>query len=156
MLLMLLRFFAHGGEGETELRLLARGTLRIMASVLRPLGEALTKLRAGSAFPTKTAGPGFGYNRNVHLLPHKDAAWVTFLKRLWQLPARTSVLAASGRAPKEIGEAAAALQSVAEHLQPLVATHFDVACVMPSPSNDERLRSRANRTGRIWSRTSPR
>lgn len=134
MLLMLLRFFAHGGEDETEMRLLARGTLRIMASVLRPLGEALTKIPAGRAFAGKTAGPGFGYNRNVHLLPHKEAAWVTFLERLWELAARTSVLAASGRVPREVGEAAAALQSVAEHLQPFVAPRFDVASVLPSPS----------------------
>ncbi|MBC5827488.1 MAG: hypothetical protein GIW99_07395 [Candidatus Eremiobacteraeota bacterium] len=76
MLQMLLRFFAHLDESEEELRLLSRGTMRLMASVLRPLGEALTKMPAGPEFAGKTAGPGFGYNRDVHLLAHKTSAWV--------------------------------------------------------------------------------
>lgn len=116
MLLMLLRFFAHIEETEEELRLLARGTLRVMASVLRPLGEALAKLPAGAAYPGKTAGPGFGYNRDVHLLAHKESAWVFFLERLWELAGRTTELAKEENALPEIAEAAAALESVAEHL----------------------------------------
>lgn len=120
MLLMLLRFFGHIDESEEELRLLARGTLRMMASVLRPLGEALAKLPAGPANPGKQAGPGFGYNRDVHLLAHKESAWVFFLERLWELSNRTTQLAKQeGRLP-EIGEAAAALESVAEHLMPFL------------------------------------
>lgn len=131
MLLMLLRFFAHEDENETELRLLARGTLRLMASVLRPLGEALTKMPAGKEFAGKTAGPGFGYNRDVHLLPHKESAWVFFLERLRQLVARTSALAASERCPAELGEAAAALQAVTDHLVPLLPKQFAKEHAMP-------------------------
>ena len=47
MLMMLARFFAHGGETEEQLRLLSRGTLRMMASGLRPLGEALSRMPSG-------------------------------------------------------------------------------------------------------------
>jgi len=124
MLLMLLRFFAHVEEGEEELRMLARGTLRLMASVLRPLAEALTKLPAGTAHPGKTAGPGFGYNRDVHLLAHKGSAWIFFLERLWELAGRTTQLAQAANVPPEIAEAAAALESVAEHLMPYVPAEF--------------------------------
>ncbi len=120
MLLMLMRFFAHIEESEGELRMLARGTLRMMASVLRPLAEALTKVPAGDSYPGRTAGPGFGYNRDVHLLAHKRSAWIFFLERLWDLAGRTTQLAQDESAPPEIAEAAAALESVAEHLMPFV------------------------------------
>jgi len=47
MLLMLLRFFAHTEETETELEHVSRATLRLMTTVIRPLGEALTKMPVG-------------------------------------------------------------------------------------------------------------
>ncbi len=124
MLMMLLRFFAHGGENEDELRLLARGTLRMMASGLRPLGEALAKTPAGPDYPGLTAGPTFGITRNVHLLAHKDAAWILFLERLYDLAGRMTRLAEGTDVPAEVPEAAAALESVAEHLTPFIPQRF--------------------------------
>jgi CDGSH-type Zn-finger protein len=124
MLLMLLRFFAHTDENEDELRLLSRGTLRIMASVLRPMGEALTLMPAGPEYPGKTAGPGFGYNRDVHLLAHKESAWVFFLERIDDLVARARRLAQNGDVPPHIGEAAAALQAVGDHLVGFIPRQF--------------------------------
>lgn len=47
MLLMLLRFFAHTEETESELEHLSRATLRMMTTVLRSLGETLTKMPMG-------------------------------------------------------------------------------------------------------------
>jgi CDGSH-type Zn-finger protein len=124
MLMMLLRFFAHGGETEDELRLLARGTLRIMASILRPLGEALAKTPAGPEYPGKMAGPSFGLARNVHLMAHKEAAWIFFLESLYDLAARLTQLAEESTLPSEVQEAAAALESVAEHLTPFIPAQF--------------------------------
>jgi CDGSH-type Zn-finger protein len=124
MLMMLLRFFSHGGETEEELRLLARGTLRIMASGLRPLGEALAKMPAGPEYPGKTAGPTFGFTRSVHLLVHKNAAWIFFLERLYDLATRLTRLAEEASLPPEVQEAAAALESVAEHLTPFIPAQF--------------------------------
>ena len=124
MLMMLLRFFAHGGENEDELRLLARGTLRMMASGLRPLGDALAKTPAGPEYPGMTAGPTFGVPRGIHLLVHKDAAWILFLERLYDLSTRLTQLAASSAVPSEVPEAAAALESVAEHLTPFIPAQF--------------------------------
>ena len=124
MLMMLVRFFAHGGEGEDELRLLARGTLRIMASGLRPLGEALAKTPAGPEYPGKQAGPTFGFTGNIHLLAHKTAAWIFFLERLYEIASRLTRLAKEETLPQEVQEAAAALESVAEHLTPFIPQQF--------------------------------
>ena len=124
MLVMLLRFFAHEGETEEQFRLLARGTLRIMASVLRPLGEALAKTPAGPEYPGKMAGPGFGFNRSVHLLSHRQSAWIYFLERLYDLATRLTRLADESTIPAEVQEAAAALESVAEYLTPFIPPNF--------------------------------
>ena len=119
MLLMLLRFFAHTEETDAELEHLSRATLRLMTTVIRPLGEALTKLPVDSAaLPGKTAGPGFGYNRDVHLLPHKPSAWVFFGERLWQLATLATKLRLNPGIPTEIQEATAALQDLACQFAP--------------------------------------
>jgi CDGSH-type Zn-finger protein/ferredoxin len=128
MLMMLARFFAHGGETEEELRLLARGTLRIMASGLRPLGEALSKTPAGPDYPGKNAGPTFGFTSIIHLLAHKQAAWIFFLERLYDLATRLTVLADEVTVPQEVQEAAASLESVAEHLTPFIPHQFAKTC----------------------------
>ncbi len=119
MLLILLRFFAHTEETEAELEHLSRATLRLMTTVIRPLSEALTKLPVDRArLPGRTAGPGFGYNRDVHLLPHKPSAWVFFGERLWQLALLATKLRLNPGMPTEIQEAAAALQDLACQFAP--------------------------------------
>jgi CDGSH-type Zn-finger protein len=139
MLMMLVRFFAHGGETEEELRLLARGTLRMMASVLRPFGEALARTPAGPEYPGKNAGPTFGFTGNIHLLAHKNAAWIFFLERLYDLANRATHLAECAELPQEVQEAAAALESVAEHLTPFVPAQF--ASVVRSDASDRTSRT---------------
>jgi CDGSH-type Zn-finger protein len=139
MLMMLVRFFAHGGESEDEMRLLARATLRIMASVLRPLGEALAKTPAGPEYPGMTAGPTFGFTRSVHLLPHKNAAWIFFLERLYDLAGRLTRLGDETSLPAEVPEAAAALESVAEHLSPFIPSKF--ARVIRSDADERNART---------------
>jgi CDGSH-type Zn-finger protein len=120
MLLMLIRFFAHTDETESELEHLSRGMLHLMTTVLRPLGEALTKMPVGPEAPGKTAGPGFGYNRDIHLLPHKRSAWVFFAERLRDLALAATELTTKhdSELPSEIAESAAALQDLAERFAP--------------------------------------
>lgn len=127
MLIMLKRFFAHIDESEEELRMLSRGTLRMMASVLRPLGEALATLPAGPEYPGKTAGPGFGYNRDVSLLPHKAAAWVFILERLRELVLQAKAITSKPDCPPQINEAGAALQSVGDHLVQYIPRQYAAA-----------------------------
>lgn len=138
MLLMLLRFFAHIDENEEELRMLSRGTMRLMASVLRPLGEALTQMPVGPEHPGKTAGPGFGYNRDVHLLAHKDSAWVFFLERLAEMTAQTEAIAKQDTAPVQISEAAAALQAVGDYLIQYIPRKFAAAMDFHSTEQEAR------------------
>jgi len=115
MLLMLFRFFAHTEEREAELEKLAQGMLLLMTSVLRPLGEALTKMPVGPEHPGMSAGPGFGYTRDVQLLPHKQSAWIIFAERLHQLAKTGTVLIAAEPAlPSGVREATAALQDIGE------------------------------------------
>jgi CDGSH-type Zn-finger protein len=119
MLLMLLRFFAHTEETDAELEHLSRATLRLMTTVIRPLSEVLTKMPVDSAaLPGMTAGPGFGYNRDVHLLPHKPSAWVFFGERLWQLATVATKLRLNPTIPTEFQEATAALQDLACQFAP--------------------------------------
>jgi CDGSH-type Zn-finger protein len=119
MLLILLRFFAHTEETDAELEHLSRASLRLMTTVIRPLGEALTKMPVDrGALPGKTAGPGFGYNRDIHLLPHKPSAWVFFGERLWQLATAATSLRLHPGIPAEVQEAVAALQDLACQFAP--------------------------------------
>jgi CDGSH-type Zn-finger protein len=114
MLLMLLRFFAHTEESEAELEHLSRATLRLMTTVLRPLGDVLAE---------RTAGPGFGYNRDVTLLPHKRSAWVFFGERLAELASIATRLRLEPAVPAELEEAAAALQDLAGQFAPSDGIH---------------------------------
>jgi CDGSH-type Zn-finger protein len=116
MLLLLLRYFAHGEETEEELHKLAHGSLLLMTTVLRPLGEALVRMPAGPGPDPLCAGPGFGYNREVHLLPHKHSAWVFFGERMHQLATSATKLDAreSANLPPEVAEAVAGLERLAE------------------------------------------
>ncbi len=119
MLLMLLRFLAHTEETEPELEHLSRATLRLMATVLRPLGEALAMMPVGDPLlPGRTAGPGFGYNRDVHLLPHKASAWVFFAERLRGLAVTAATLRKHPGVPRQVDEAAAALEDLATQFAP--------------------------------------
>ncbi|MFS2186766.1 ferritin-like domain-containing protein [Mucilaginibacter sp. Mucisp84] len=115
MLQMLLRFFAHSDETEEELEMLSRATLRIMTTVIRPMGEALAKMPLGDPENAALmAGPGFGYNRDITLLPHKESAWVFFCERLFNLAKEATALAEQKTSPPEVKEASAALQALSE------------------------------------------
>jgi CDGSH-type Zn-finger protein len=119
MLLMLLRFFAHTEESEAELERLSRATLRIMTTVIRPLGEALTKMPVGDPrWAGMTAGAGFGYNRDVSLLPHKKSAWIFFGERLRELAIVAARLRSQTGVPREVEESVAALEGLAQEFVP--------------------------------------
>lgn len=123
MLLMLLRFFAHTEESEAELEHLSRAALRIMTTVIRPLGDVLAKMPIGSEYAGKTAGPGFGYNRDVSLLPHKRSTWVFFGERLAELAGIATRLRLEPGVPAQLEEAAAALQDLAGQFAPENGIH---------------------------------
>jgi hypothetical protein len=55
----LVRLFTHTDESDEQLDALATAAVRLMATVLRPLGNAITELPAGPSHPGRTAGPSF-------------------------------------------------------------------------------------------------
>jgi hypothetical protein len=102
---VLLRFFVHEGEGESELAALSDVAVGAMFTVITPLGRLLTRLPVGPEAPGKMAGPTFDIFRRSYLLPHRDAAWLILSERLQEL--------ADGSA--EIGRQFAAEADAAAH-----------------------------------------
>ena len=96
---MLARFFAHNEESDAELQVLAGTTTDMMVRVITPLGDAITALPAGPSHPGLNAGPSFRFFRDVHTLPHKQAAWVMFRERLVEPSAYCAVLETEDGAP---------------------------------------------------------
>jgi CDGSH-type Zn-finger protein/truncated hemoglobin YjbI len=117
MLAVLARLFIHGEETEAEQRQLAGTAARLLNSVVRPLGEALTQMPAnGDA--AGTAGPVFGNGEPVQVPPHWSSARILFDERLSKLATAATRLVPSPGLPAEIKEAVAALQDLACELAP--------------------------------------
>jgi CDGSH-type Zn-finger protein/truncated hemoglobin YjbI len=77
------RYFTHTDETDAQLATLASATIRLMAGVLKPLGDLITTLPAGPEYEGKTAGPSFElFYESDYLLPHKEAAWALLAERL--------------------------------------------------------------------------
>jgi hypothetical protein len=76
MLLMLMRYFAHTDESDSDLVALQNTVFFPMMTVgIRPLGEILTQLPAHEPALSARAGPGFTLTKSLQLLPHRNSAW---------------------------------------------------------------------------------
>jgi nitrite reductase/ring-hydroxylating ferredoxin subunit len=117
MLQMLVRFFAHAGETEEELRTLSNTAVRAMFLLIKPLGELLTTLPVGPESPDKTAGPNFEFYRTGYLLPHRRAAWVLMHERLHELADYCASLGAQPSAPTELTGIEESFRKLAEALE---------------------------------------
>ena len=72
MLQTLARFFGSSYETEDQLAALADVAVGLMISVIKPLGEYVTKLPIGESHPDNTAGPAFEmFYGSGFLLPHQ-------------------------------------------------------------------------------------
>jgi len=130
MMAMLYRFFATPDEVPARRRTWSRTSIHTMATVIKPLGEALTKLpmgddgSAGVAGRPKLAGPSFELDRNVQLLPFETSAWRYVHERLLELAARAQALVDAPRARQpayavaapDLAATAAALTRIADGL----------------------------------------
>ena len=90
------RLFAHGEESEDELSKLADITEGLMVDVIGPLGDALTRLPAGSSHPELMAGPSFRFSRDINTPPHREAARALFVERFTELSAYCGFLQTEG------------------------------------------------------------
>jgi CDGSH-type Zn-finger protein/truncated hemoglobin YjbI len=124
MLLMLRRFLTHTEETDADLERLARASLRLLTTVIRPLGEALTQMPVDSAsLPGKCAGAPFGDDGHIPELVHQTAVWALLDERLWQLALMATKLRVTPDLPTEIQEATAALQDLTCQFAPADGPH---------------------------------
>jgi hypothetical protein len=123
-LLMLYRFFATVEEQRAELRTMAKTFLRVMTTVIEPVGEALTLLPMGPATPGKTAGPSFELPRDVQLLPHKRSAWLYLHERLLDNRDRAATLAEHDATSASVRARLHNAAIVLDQLATLFATHI--------------------------------
>jgi len=82
MILMLMQYYAFAGESEEQRFGLRAAIRQLMSAVIRPLGEVLTEIPAGSRFPGQTAGPSFELYTDLRLPAHQANAWTIFHERL--------------------------------------------------------------------------
>ena len=94
LVLALFRNFAAGRSDEGA-SVLKQVTLGLMMTVIRPLGELLTRLPMGPGYVGLTAGPSFEYFPEIELLPHAAAARIAMAERLDDAAAAAEVLARS-------------------------------------------------------------
>lgn len=136
MMLALYRFFATSEDAPAQRRELARTSLYTMTTVLKPLGEALTKLPMGdsplaaSARPL-CAGASFEIDRMIQLLPYQQPTWLYLEERLRELAAHGQRLslqalgsAVYASAAPELQSAAVTLQRIADEFSARVPAHL--------------------------------
>jgi CDGSH-type Zn-finger protein/truncated hemoglobin YjbI len=110
------RYFAHTEETDEQLGTLADATVALMLRVLKPLGNLITTLPVGPAFPGMNAGPSFElFYENDYLMPHREAAWALLEERVRETARFCGLI-------QEI-----APESVAEELAPVERALADVA-----------------------------
>jgi CDGSH-type Zn-finger protein/truncated hemoglobin YjbI len=108
------RFFAHTEESDLQLRALADVTIDLMLRVIKPLGDLITKLPAGTAYPGRTVGPSFElFYEDDYLVPHREAAWALLAERVDEAAWLCEELWA-GRGAHIAGELAPVGQALAE------------------------------------------
>ena len=117
MVQFLARFFAQQEETDDQLRALVDGAITLMAGVIRPVGELLTRLPAGPSFPGCTAGPSFEFYRSMNMPPHRRAAWVLFHERLLELAAYCDQLQGEVRVGPVAAEVGTTLRQIAGTLE---------------------------------------
>jgi hypothetical protein len=109
MLRMLGYTFTPSGDMDSR-RAFGQSAIIMMATVLKPLGEALAQLPAADDGQAATAGPPFGLTRHVMLPGDANAARLLVSERLAELSAKISDLASSPEAIPAIGRVEATLK----------------------------------------------
>jgi CDGSH-type Zn-finger protein/truncated hemoglobin YjbI len=116
LLHMLMRLFT-AQKTDSDSEQLAPMVLQLMTTVLRPLGEVLTRMPADRASdPSLRAGPPFGAGANSFDTNQYGQALLS--ERVWLLTTATTTLRDNPGLPTEIQEAAAGLQNLSCQLLP--------------------------------------
>jgi hypothetical protein len=117
LLQLLTRFFTHTDETDEQLGVLTESAFELMASVLAPLGRALTRLPAGAAHPGRTAGPTFEmYYQMGNFIPARGAAWALLSERVATMADRCADAGSGDAVPAAVGAVTEAAATVAARL----------------------------------------
>jgi CDGSH-type Zn-finger protein/truncated hemoglobin YjbI len=117
------RYFAHTEETDAQLSTLAEATIAVMVRVLKPLGELITTLPAGSEHPGMTAGPSFElFYESDYLMPHREAAWTLLEERLRD--ASVFCTRIEGDADPSLCERLAPVEQALDDIADSLAAHF--------------------------------
>jgi hypothetical protein len=117
MMLMLMQFYAFGGE-STEQREGLRATARqMMSGVVRPLGEILTRLPARDDLSGKTAGPGFEFYTGLRIPSNRRNSWIIIHERLAHEAEGCKRLALKAGAPQRLAFLHENLEGLARNVQ---------------------------------------
>jgi hypothetical protein len=121
LLQVLSRFFNRIGETDSESMALADVAVGLMFEVIRPLGEHLTELPAGAAYPGRTAAPSFElFYTSDYFLPHRRSAWILMEERMREAGAYARRLPVRAGSPLE--RVAAAFETFADRLSTAAET----------------------------------
>jgi len=118
LLLVLQRYFAHTGETDAQLDVLAEVALGLMFEVSKPLGQLVTRLPVGQEHPNLAAGPSFElFYEGDYVLPHQHAAWLVLEERLRDTQAFCArIVVDRGEQSEVLMPVAASLNKLAESL----------------------------------------
>ena len=118
LLQVLSRFFLQVDTSKEGLLVLSDVSIKMMTTVIRPLGILLTTLPVGQHRPGLTAGPTFEMYRTSYLLPRSRAAWIILHERMQELAGYCSGLARAPSAPKVLLAVERSLALLAKALEP--------------------------------------
>lgn len=119
MLRMLQYVFDNATGDPAVLRTFAHGSIEAMAAIIKPLGEALTRLPAGDDYEAQTAGPAFTLARHIALPSDSAAALIVITEKLLELSARLDTIAAGHPRVPQLRSASANLGALAQRFQNL-------------------------------------
>lgn len=118
LLQVLNRFFLQVDTSKEGLAVLSDVSVKLMVTVVRPLGVLLTTLPVGRHRPGLTAGPTFEMFQMNYLLPKGQAAWVILRERLLELASNASEISQRPESPKMLLAVQRTLGLMAESLKP--------------------------------------
>jgi hypothetical protein len=98
----------------------------MMTAVVRPLGEILTQLPAGTD-PAVRAGPSFTFGRRLAFLPHRKAAWALIGQHLASMAETAAMIAKTSAYSAPL---TARLEFVAENLA-RISYNFTQSMLLP-------------------------
>jgi hypothetical protein len=121
MLQALAYAFVNVEDGGSLVRPLARASLELMTTVLKPLGEAIARLPSGQ--PGVNAGATFALSRHCYLPAPAPVSRAVYGERLAELAAHARLLATGARNRSVPAPARDQIDSTADNLARL-ASHF--------------------------------